>query len=138
MVKWLSHFTAKSRTLLVEIQRTCDPCLRFCLFVGRSGKKCIACASRRSASGHRAGAIEDGILLVLDRVGVVARVRRHPVEASVVLERAIRRSAARPRAVDVTEQLLLRAPHADEVARRRRRRAAPLLRAIAKVVAVKS
>eukprot|EP00966_Prymnesium_polylepis_P288274 6658636-Prymnesium_polylepis.1 len=56
----------------------------------------------------------DSVLLVLDRVGVVARARRHPAEASVVLERAVRGSAAQPRAEDVTEQLLLCAPHPDE------------------------
>eukprot|EP00966_Prymnesium_polylepis_P178668 4137463-Prymnesium_polylepis.1 len=64
---------------------------------------------------------DDGVLLVLDRVRVVARLRRHPAEAGGVVERAIHRRALRPRAVDVAEQLLLRAPERDEVARRRGR-----------------
>ena len=50
---------------------------------------------------------DDGVLLVLDRVGVVlARLRRHPTEAGRVVERAVCRRAPRPRAVDVAEQLL--------------------------------
>eukprot|EP00966_Prymnesium_polylepis_P166671 3852703-Prymnesium_polylepis.1 len=65
-------------------------------------------------------ATNDGVLLVLDRVGVVARLRRHLAEAGGVVERAVHcRRAPRPCAVDIAEQLLLRAPERDEVARRR-------------------
>eukprot|EP00966_Prymnesium_polylepis_P296170 6841402-Prymnesium_polylepis.1 len=49
----------------------------------------------------------DSALLVLDRVGGVARARRHPAEDVSCLNGTVRGSAARPRAEDVTEQLLL-------------------------------
>eukprot|EP00966_Prymnesium_polylepis_P003604 82326-Prymnesium_polylepis.1 len=55
----------------------------------------------------------DSVLLVLDRVGVLALARHYPAEAGVVLER-MNGPSGRPRAEDVTEQLLLCAPHPDE------------------------